>query len=216
MRRSGQQAFTLVELLVVLGIIAILAVLTVPAVLSSIRGSQLSQAAQQVVNEVDFAHRTALTQNRTVEVRFYQFARAGMPGEVAATPATGKFRAVQCFQYDASGNATQLDKVQMLPGTIIMDSNSTLSSLLGASQAKATSSWTAGDPKLSLPVVGTSYNVCAFDFQGGGATTLSPIGTQWFITLHSSLDGDNLAALPKNFFTLQIDALNGRMQSFRP
>ena len=213
-RASPRDAFTLIELLVVLAIIGILAALIAPAVVSSLRGAQLSQAAQQVVNELEFAHRTALTQNRTVEVRFYQLAKEEMPGEVTANPATGKFRAVQCFQYDAAGNATQIDKVHMLPGTIIFDSNSTLSTLLGASQTKTT--WTTGDPQVSLPTVGTSYNVRAFDFQGGGGTTLPPVGNQWFVTLHSSTDGDNLATLPKNFSTLQVDALNGHIQNFRP
>ena len=211
---SRRQAFTLIEFLVVLAIIGILAAITVPAIVSSLRGAQLSQAAQQVVNVLEFAHRTALTQNRTVEVRFYQLAKAEMPGENISSPATGKFRALQCFQYDDSGVATQIDKVQILPGSIIIDSNSTLSSLLDASQAKTT--WTTGDPQISLPIVGTSYNTRAFDFQGGGSTTLSPIGRQWFITLHSSMDGDNLTSLPKDFSTLQMDPLNGHIQSFRP
>jgi uncharacterized protein (TIGR02596 family) len=213
-KASRNRGFTLVELLVVLAIIAVLGALTVPSIISALSGSTLTQSAQKVLAEINSAHQVALAQNCTVEVRFYQLAKPGMPGETAGSPGTGKFRAMQSFVYDSSGNATALDKVQILPDTVIMDSSSTLSTLLGASQAKTT--WTTSDPQLPLPTVGTSYNACAFDFQADGSTNLNPIGQQWFVTLHSLATGDKLTALPTNFFVLQIDALNGHVQNYRP
>jgi uncharacterized protein (TIGR02596 family) len=208
------QGFTLVELLVVLAIIAILGVLTVPAITTALRGSAITQGAQKVLNEIAAARQVALAQNRVVEVRFYRLAKSGMPGETVGTPSTGKFRALQTFVYDSSGKATALDKVQLLPDTVIMDSNSTLSTLLGPTQSKTT--WTAADPQFPLPTVGTAYNASVFDFEPDGSTNLNPIGTQWFLTLHSFTAGDNLTTLPTNFFILQIDALNGHVQNYRP
>ena len=224
-KASPQQGFTLVELLVVIAIIAILGVLTVPAITSSLRGSALSQGGQKVINEIAAARQSALAQDRVVEVRFYQLAKAGMPGEVAGNANSGKFRAMQTFIFDSSGNATALDKVQWLPDSVIMDSNATLSTLLDTSTVAKTASsvvplpWTATDPQILLPTVGTSYNVCAFDFQPDGSTNLAdlpPIGKPWFITLHSLSSGDNLAVLPKNFFIFQIDAVNGHVLNYRP
>jgi len=213
MKPHRAHSFSLVELLIVLAIIGILGVLLVPSIGSLMRGSALTQAGQKVLAEISLAHQTALVQDRQVEVRFYRVAKTGMPGEVAGNPATGKFRGMQCYIYDSSGNASTLDKVQWLPDTVIFDSSATLSTLLGTGQAKT---WSTGDPQVPLPVVGTAYTACAFDFQPDGSTNLNPIGQQWFVTLHAPTVGDNLTALPANFDMLQVDPLNGHIQSYRP
>jgi uncharacterized protein (TIGR02596 family) len=212
-KTSPQQGFTLVELLVVLAIIALLGAFTIPAITSGLRASALTQGAQKVINEIAVAHQAALAQDHIVEVRFYQLAKSGMPGETVGNPSTGKFRALQSFVIDSTGNATAFDKVQLLPDSVIMDSNSALSSLLGSAQAK---SWTANDPQILLPNVGTAYNARVFQFQADGSTNLNPIGQQWFVTLHGLSVGDNLTTLPTNFFMLQVDALNGHVQNYRP
>jgi len=212
-KTSPQQGFSLVELLVVMAIIAILGAITIPAVTSGLRASALTQGAQKVLNEIAAAHQAALAQDRFVEIRFYQVAKSGMPGETVGNPGTGKFRALQSFVIDSSGTATAFDKVQLLPDSVIMDSNSALSTLLGSTLTK---SWTTNDPQIPLPNVGTAYNVRVFQFQPDGSTNLNPIGQQWFVTLHGLSAGDNLTTLPTNFYTLQIDALNGHIQNYRP
>jgi uncharacterized protein (TIGR02596 family) len=214
MKAHRAHGFSLVELLVVLAIIAILSALIIPSISSVMRGSALTMGAQKVLAEISLAHQTALTQDRQVEVRFYRVAKAGLPGEVAGNAATGKFRALQSFSYDSSGNATALDKVQWLPDTVIMDSGAALSTLLGTGQAK--SNWSTADPQVPLPSAGTAYTACVFDFQPDGSTNLNPIGQQWFVTVHTLYLGDNLGALPGNFEMYQIDPLNGHVQSYRP
>ena len=216
--RASQQGFSLVELLVVLGVVAILAGLTAPSIISSMRGSTLNQGAQKVTNELMVARQTALARNHAVEVRFYQIAKAGSAGETAGSPATGKFRAMQSFIFDDAGNATAIDKVQWLPDGIIIDAGGTLSTLFNTSlDPTMKKTWgAAGGPPISLPTVGTAYNALAFQFLPDGSTNLKLIAQQWFLTLHSLSLGDNLAALPKNFFMLQIDPLNGHVQNYRP
>ena len=210
-RTSG---FTLVELLAVLVVIAILGFLIGPAIVSSLRGSEMTRGGQLVVDEINLARQTSLTQNVAVEVRFYRAAKAGMPGEITGDPSTGKFRGLQSFSFDASGKASPIDMPRWLPGTLIMDSGGALSSLLAASQVK---SWSTLDPQISLPVIGTAYVACAFQFQPDGSTNLTPAVTQqWFVTLHDALKGDNLAGMPTNFWTLQVDPLNGHVKSYRP
>lgn len=221
MNAPRARGFSLVELLVVLVVIGILGALLIPSISSVMRGSALTQAAQKVSAEISLARQTALSQDRTVEVRFYRVAKSGLPGEVAGNPATGKFRAMQSFIYDSSGNATALDKAQWLPDTVIMDSGATLSTLLDSSDTfitKSPSSWTTGDPQVPVAGAGTAYTACAFDIRADGSTTLAldPTHQQWFVTMHALSAGDNLSALPTNFEILQVDPLNGHVQNYRP
>jgi len=208
------RGFSLIEMLVVIAIISIVGFLTIPSLLSVMRGSELTEGAQMVLSEMELDRQAALAQNRFIEVRFYRVAMAGMPGETVGNPATGKYRAMQSFAFDTSGHATAISKIRWLPGSIIMDSNNTLSTLLAGPQLKT---WTALDPQVPLPGVGTAYVACAFQFQPNGSTNLTPvIGQQWYVTIHDGLKGDNLASLPSNFFTFQIDPLNGHVQNYRP
>ena len=126
-RKMMQAGFSLLELLVVVAIMMIIYALVAPAANSIVMSFRLNSAADSVVNTLSFARQSSIAQNRTVEVRFYRFALAGMPGEQPSNPATGKFRAIQAFAYNSSGSAVPLMKVQMLPDGIIFDSGSVLS-----------------------------------------------------------------------------------------
>ena len=75
------RAFSLVELLVVIAVIAIVAGYAVPAVTTMLKGSQLTQGSQMVVDQIALARQTALSRNRSVEVRFYKYADPETPGE---------------------------------------------------------------------------------------------------------------------------------------
>lgn len=210
-------AFTLVELLTVLGIIVIVAAFAMPAMNTVLKGSQLTQGAQMVSDQLSLARQTALSTNRSVEVRYYQYGDPQTPGEQAGNPASGKYRALQLFQVQDTGAVTPLGKLQSLPPSIIMDSGTTLSTLLGPSQAKTPVSWTATDPQTSLPRVGTNYNCCYVRFLPNGSTNLPPnTGNPWFLTLHDMTYGDHLSSPPPNFFTIQLDPTNGHIKTFRP
>lgn len=130
MNKTSRRAFSLVEMLVVIVIVAMLSVLMAPAVNSIMRGTALTSGADKVVAVFSLARQKALTKNHAVEVRFYQYADSGTPGETTA--ASGKYRAIQVFDIDDNGKATPLGKCESMPTSIIMDSGATLSTLIGS------------------------------------------------------------------------------------
>ena len=100
-------AFSLIELIIVISVIVIIAAFTLPAMNTVLKGSQLSQGAGLIIGQLNIARQQAIARNKPVEVRFYRFADPEVPGEDVTTPATGKFRAMQLFQVQASGASTR-------------------------------------------------------------------------------------------------------------
>ena len=87
----ASRAFSLVELLVVVAVIAIVAGFAVPAVTTMLKGSQLTQGSQTVVDQIALARQTALSRNRSIEVRFYKFADSEIPGSRSCNVAGGRW-----------------------------------------------------------------------------------------------------------------------------
>ena len=214
----ARAGFTLLELLTVMAIMIIMMGLASPALTSIMKGSQLTQAGQTVTDQLALSQQTAIAKNHAVEVRLYQFSDSETPGEAAAN---GKYRALQSFEILTSGSAIPLGKCKRLPALIVIDSGSTLSTLIseaGKSTSTALhvpSAASGSELQVSIPSVGMSYNSVAFRFRPDGSTEL-PSNQKWFLTLHSLNDGDNLTKVPANFVTLQIDPANGHIRTFRP
>lgn len=209
---ANKPGFTLVELLVVMAIIGLLAAMVAPAATSMMKGTQLTQAGQIVHDQIAFARQTALAKNRSVEVRFYRYGDPELPGEKASDPSSGKFRAIQIFEVLDDGTTSALTKIQRLPTSIVIDAGATLSTLLAKQKE-----WNATtDPQVKIPRIGTSYDCSSFRFLPDGTTDLPKSGTLSFVTVHGMNDGDNLTKPPANFATIQVDAHNGHVRSFRP
>lgn len=216
---SARNGFTLLELLAVICLIVVIVAFTVPAISPMLKGSQLTQGSLMISEQLHMARQIALSKNRAVEVRFYQFGNAGSPGEQANSPATGHYRAIQLFEVQESGAFTAQGKAVRVPDSIIIDGGATLSSLIGGAGAESNPALTTGGGlNVPLPRVGTQYNCVSFRFLPGGTTDLPKTpGCAWFLTLHALNLGDNLApAPPPNFFTIQIDPFNGHIKNFRP
>ena len=209
--RKEIRAFTLFELLVVIAVIGMLAMLLVPTATTLLKGTQLSQAGQLLGGQLGLARQLAIAKNRTVEVRFYRYGDPEIPGENAGDPTTGKFRALQLFQIRDDGSASALSKVQSVAVSVILDSGATLSPML-----QTPKTWATNDAQVPIPRVGTSYDCRAIRFFPDGSTDLTKDGTLAFATLHALTKGDNLASPPANFATIQVDAYNGHIRTFRP
>jgi uncharacterized protein (TIGR02596 family) len=204
-----RQAFTLVELLVVVAIMVLLLALVGPAVTGMLQGSQLTQAGELVQAQLDLARQEAIAQNATVQVRFYQFADPGSPGQGTL------FQAMQAFAINNVTGAVPLGKMYRLPQGTIIDRNTALSSILNSATRTENTA-----PTYSIPVAGTKYNYFEVQFYPDGSPDL-PIPTNataqnWFLTIHKANAGDNLSTPPSNFWTIQIDPYNGVSKNYRP
>ena len=227
---SSRRAFSLIELVVVIAIIAIVAAFAVPAVGDIMKGSKLTQASQMLVDQFTLARQSALSRNRSIEVRFYRFGDPEVPGEDMTKPLTGQFRAIQAFEIIESGAALPISRVEMLPVGIIMAANTTsptetLSTLLDAQpQTQAVNDPTA--PPLPRGIK-LNYEWVSFRYLSDGSTNLTP-ASSWYVTLHGLTDKPTSAGSssggtsgggvtpPANFFTLQIDPVSGATKTFRP
>lgn len=224
---SFRQGFSLIELLAVLGVMALVMAFAMPAVNPILKGSQLNQAAQDIGDQLGLARQLALSSNRSMEVRFYKYADPELPGEVEGNPSSGYFRGMQIFEIAENGVARARGKMRRLPSSIVIDGGSTLSTLLappGSYTSPLPEAAAAGSQTVSLPRAGVQYASVAFRFLPDGSLNLSSLATNpWFLTLRDSRDknpggsgSDGFSQPPPNFFTIQIDAANGHIKTYRP
>src|SRR5947209_2150985 len=95
---QSRRAFSLMELVVVISIIAIISVFVAPQAAQILKGSTLTQGSTILTDQIRLAREIAVTKNRKVEVRFYQYADPEMPGESSSDSTTWQYRALQVFE----------------------------------------------------------------------------------------------------------------------
>jgi uncharacterized protein (TIGR02596 family) len=205
---SVHGGFSLLELLVVMTIIILLAVLAGPSVGIALRGNRLTQATDTIVGVLNVARQSAVSRNQTVEVRFYCYTNPEMPGD------TGQCHALQLFIVDDSGNYTPQGTIKPFPQSVVVTTNTNLSSLFGITLPTGSAS--------PIPRVGTNYTYTSFQYYRSGATSLrnasftTPPGV--CITVGNMLDVTNTTSTttPTNYATILIDPYNGSVKTFRP
>jgi len=213
-RPHSPQAFSLVELLVVIAIIGIIASFAVPALNNLLKGSRLAEASNILNDQIVLSRQNAVSKNKVIEVRFYRFADPEMAENVTA-PTDWQYRAIQTFEIAESGVPVPLGEYKRLPDSIIMNSNSKLSSIFPAALASLQDPNASLDPKLPRGV-DHNYQYAIFRLYPDGSTNLAPTGS-WFITVHALADKPPTPETPPpNFFTLQVDPVSGSTKSFRP
>jgi uncharacterized protein (TIGR02596 family) len=232
MKRSPRSGFTLIELLAVIALIAVVITFAVPAMNGIMKGTQMSQASQNLNDTLLLARQLAVTSNHPIEVRFYRYGDPDTPGEDFSTPENGKWRAVQLFDVLENGAVLPHGEMVRMPRGIIFqpDQYSTLlkEELRPAINAKEDKT----APELPVDVndkrVGRNYLWTSFRYLPDGSTDLPPVaselgedgklsdkGDRWYVTLLGLVD-ENKDIRQANFFTIQIDPVAGTLKSFRP
>lgn len=223
--RKRPGGFSLIELLVVVVIIALISIFAVPAAGRLLQGSSMTRATNLLNDELARARQHALTRNRAVEVRFYAFVDPERPVAAGSTDPSdlAQFRGLQYFEIPEQtigGKSVPLPvgKPILIPESIILSSNATLSSLLSGTQNQAS----AANFDVELPRgVGLNYKFLAFRYLPDGATNLSA-STVWFLTIHRLEDmksGKMGAAFdqpPPNFVTMILNPVSGAVKALRP
>lgn len=189
-------AFSMIELLAVLTIVIILMAVTGPAVLSSMGGSNINRAGQLIGDKIALARQEALTRNREVQVRFFHWPSGQQPG----------WRAVQVWRVETSDSqSTQVpvSRLERLPDGIVISELDLLSPLLSA------------DPQVAgtTNISGSPVTYAGFRFQPNGVADDSITATNNFVTVQSA---NETSPKPKNFYTLQVHPLTGKISVFRP
>lgn len=233
LRRS---AFSLIELLVVIGIIALIVTFAIPAIGPILNGSQLTQGSQILADRIAYARQAAIARNRPVEVRFYKYADLDVPGEQIDAPETWRFHGYQLFEILENGAALPISKMDRLPTSVVADGDK-LSTLL---REKIVGDYKQAEEDATVPEipvkvgelkVGRKYAYTGFRYLQDGSTNLPPttrpssgnIDTEtdksndsWYITLVGINEAAKEFKQIKNFFCLQIDPVTGATKAYRP
>jgi uncharacterized protein (TIGR02596 family) len=157
---------------------------------------------------LNYGRQQAIALNAQVEVRFYQYVKAGFPDE----PGTGNFHAYQLYE-DAPTGVNALTQVQFLPGRIVFSPDTTTLSKLLASGFGTTQVTGTPPAPTGLPA---TYTYQVFHFRPDGSTDITT-GYN-FLTLADivSLTSAGAGVAPKNYSTIVIDPISGTAKAIRP
>lgn len=210
------KAFTLVELLVVVGIITIVASISMAGLSGLNRTAEYADAGNSVLGRMHMARQIAIARNTPVEVRFYQSDEFGRSSNdlwqamSIVIPATTE---------DESDSAE--GEMYFLPSVLAFDDSPTYSSLLdGVALPEVTDNddVTESQPltdsdSIYAQMEGKDYTV--FKYLPDGSTNLT-LDEKWFLTIREKqqilAEDDEL----QNFSTIILNPHTGRGTIYRP
>lgn len=189
--------FSLIELLAATVIVSILAALASIAFTTTVVSYELTRAGQMTSDAISLARQEAVTRNKEVQVRIYQLNDSG--------PAA--WRGIQIWRIDEGENgatAVPITQLQKLPASVAVLDNPTLSPLLTADSSVSSDKEPAGYS--GLPYRG-------FRFRSGGSSGQAITPENNFLTVQRRTE---VNALARNYCTLQVNPVTGRVYIYRP
>lgn len=187
--------FSLIELLTVVALVAIVSVFLAPSVSGILRGSNLSLAGNTIADHLSLAWQEAVTTNRDVEVRFYEFTSKGK----------STWQALQTWKLDQTPtgpSAIPVSRVSVIPESIVITTDDDLSPLISNAPKQGT---------VDVPSYGsTPYR--SFGFRANGSLDIS-VGASNYVTLINAVDAGKPLV---NYVTIQINPVTGKIDTFRP
>ncbi len=219
-RHTERKAFSLIEMMVVLGVVGLLLAFAAPNLFSLLTASTLSGEGTVLRNQFTYAQQIAVSKSADVEVRFFMYA------DESAAQLDEQFRAYQLYQFDREGDMVPVSTFFRIKTPVAVHENRT--TLLDTSASSGTQKdrkygFIAPYEGIADAPVGDGGAVSptkyvAFRFRPDGSTDL-PFRTSqndtWYLTLvqgEGALQEDD----PANYVCLQINSYNGQVTEFRP
>jgi len=218
-RIPNRSAFSLIEMMIVLGVVALLLAFAAPNLFSLITANTLTGEGTVLLNQLTLGQQQALSRSADVEVRFFQMA------DESAAQATAAYRGYQLYQYNAEGEMepiTQLFRIRT--PVAIHDGLSTLLVPVQVSEDDKRYGFIAPHSGRALAPTGSGGTLretdyVAFRFRPDGSTDLPfrVVGSSdtWYITLVQG-EGALQTRNPDNFVCLQVNPYNGQVTQYRP
>lgn len=225
-------AFTLVEMLIVVSIIAIILAALLPPIVNSLAANRLTAAGNQLQSLLSQAQQIASSEGRPVEVRFYKYQPTNTPGNTEA------YRSIVLMRHYDSGEPSPFTDEA---GTILTNPISVHhGEFLHLPEGVAIASSPSASSILTLPQADTqqenhSYNLNSnsrtpyefpaenpeyrsFIFRSSSTNLPANPSDRWFVTLVADNDEERktpITSVP-NYYCVQIDPINGRITTYRP
>lgn len=216
-RHLFQRGFTLIEMLVVIVIIGLLIALTMPSLMRTMEANRLTAAGEGFTNRLSQAQQLASSRNKRMQIWFIH-TRSG--GQLAEDPPS--FRSYVVCEVSSTGAQARViaGPFPVEAGVIIADSP-TLSPLITGPNIEVPTTMST-DATASASVIELSPDGGMRKMSAGGAGSVGGLApsevmlAQSFITFVNDDPLSRGAALPKNFYTVQVDPYTARARTFRP
>lgn len=235
------KGFTLIELLVVITVIAMLLAVSAPGLIGSLGSARLTQAGDSLLTYMAEAQQRAIATGRPVEVRLY---RVAAETDLLTGSATAAYRGALMLEFynqgerdpradlDASKSGTLEAPLAVarrglltLPSGVVMSEDPGLSTLLNPYKNSYLAKMD-GDGEVETSMrSGNGYK----EFEGAKGqqyysftffpetTSLDTNSAQkWHVTVVSDTELQASAEEVKNFYTISVDAVTGRLTAYRP